>query len=85
MQSEVIDTEVLDTEAMNDATEATASAGRARLERRKENALIGGVASGIAERYGIKPVLVRMAAILLGVIGGVGVRSRRVETDQTQR
>lgn len=41
--------------------------------RRGENRWIGGVASGIADRIGIDPVIVRGLFILFVVFGGVGV------------
>jgi phage shock protein PspC (stress-responsive transcriptional regulator) len=46
---------------------------RGRLVRRTDNKMIAGVASGIADALGIKPVLVRIAFVLLTAFGALGV------------
>jgi phage shock protein PspC (stress-responsive transcriptional regulator) len=49
------------------------TAARGRLVRRTDNKLIAGVASGIADALGIKPVLVRIAFVVLTAVGGLGL------------
>ena len=49
------------------------TAARGRLVRRTDNKLIAGVASGIADALGIKPILVRIAFVVLTAAGGLGV------------
>ena len=46
---------------------------RRRLYRSEDGKMIGGVCSGIAEYFGLDVSLVRMAAILLFVFGGMGL------------
>ncbi len=41
--------------------------------RRSDDKWIGGVCSGIGDRFGVDPTLVRAGMVLLGVLGGVGV------------
>lgn len=48
-------------------------ANPARLVRDSSNVVVGGVASGIAAYLGIDPVFVRIAFVLLGFAGGVGL------------
>ena len=43
------------------------------IRRRTDDKWIGGVASGLADRLGIDPVIVRAAFVLLTILGGVGV------------
>jgi phage shock protein PspC (stress-responsive transcriptional regulator) len=50
-----------------------ATPARGRLVRRADNKMIAGVASGIADALGIKPVLVRIALVVLTAFGGLGV------------
>jgi phage shock protein PspC (stress-responsive transcriptional regulator) len=49
------------------------TAARGRLVRRTDNKVIAGVASGIADALGIKPILVRIAFVVLTAAGGLGV------------
>ncbi len=51
-------------------TESTAWDG---LRRRRDDRVVAGVASGIAERYGLDPTIVRIAFVVLAVMGGIGV------------
>lgn len=44
-----------------------------RFARSRDDALIGGVAGGLGERWGVEPVLVRIAFVLLSFAGAVGV------------
>jgi signal transduction histidine kinase len=46
---------------------------RLRFARSRSDALIAGVAGGLAERWGVDPVLVRIAFVLLAYTGAVGV------------
>jgi phage shock protein PspC (stress-responsive transcriptional regulator) len=41
--------------------------------RRSDDKWIGGVCSGVADRFGVDPIIVRAGFVLLGVLGGVGV------------
>jgi phage shock protein PspC (stress-responsive transcriptional regulator) len=43
------------------------------VRRRTDDKWIGGVCSGLADRLGIDPVIVRAAVVLLSILGGVGV------------
>ena len=44
-----------------------------RLYKSNENKMIDGVCGGIAEYFGIDPTLVRLAWVVLGFCGGVGI------------
>jgi len=44
-----------------------------RLHRRTDDKMIAGVASGLAEYLNIDPVIVRVAFVILAVVGGVGI------------
>jgi phage shock protein PspC (stress-responsive transcriptional regulator) len=43
------------------------------VRRRTDDKWIGGVCSGVADRLGVDPVIVRAALVLLTILGGVGV------------
>lgn len=43
------------------------------VRRRTDDKWIGGVCSGLADRLGVDPVIVRAALVLLTILGGVGV------------
>ncbi len=43
------------------------------VRRRTDEKWIGGVASGLADRLGVDPVIVRAAFVLLSILGGIGV------------
>jgi phage shock protein PspC (stress-responsive transcriptional regulator) len=43
------------------------------VRRRTDDKWIGGVCSGLADRLGVDPVIVRAAVVLLSILGGVGV------------
>jgi len=43
------------------------------VRRRSDDKWIGGVCSGLADRLGVDPVIIRAALVLLSVLGGVGV------------
>lgn len=44
-----------------------------RLERRRTERILGGVASGLADHFGLDPVLFRIGFVLLTLFGGSGV------------
>ncbi len=44
-----------------------------RLYRSRNNAILGGVAGGIAEYFGVDPTIVRLAWVIAGLMGGFGV------------
>src|SRR5205085_7370686 len=44
-----------------------------RLHRSTTNRMLGGVAGGIGDTYGIDPVIVRVAFVVLTWFGGLGV------------
>jgi phage shock protein PspC (stress-responsive transcriptional regulator) len=43
------------------------------VRRRTDDKWIGGVCSGLADRLGVDPVIVRAAFVLLAIFGGIGV------------
>ncbi len=43
------------------------------LFRHREGRVVGGVAAGIADRFGLDPTVVRIAFVVVGVMGGLGV------------
>ncbi len=43
------------------------------VRRRSDDKWIGGVASGLADRLGVDPVIVRAAFVVLSILGGIGV------------
>jgi signal transduction histidine kinase len=46
---------------------------RYRFARSREDALIGGVAGGLGERWGVDPALVRIAFVVMTFAGAIGV------------
>ena len=44
-----------------------------KLYRSRENAMLAGVCGGIGEYFDIDPTLVRLAWVILGFCGGVGL------------
>jgi phage shock protein C len=44
-----------------------------KLRRSKNDAMIAGVAGGIAEYFNVDPVLIRLAFVLTAVLGGPGL------------
>src|SRR4051812_8660449 len=44
-----------------------------QLTRTRDGRVVGGVASGIAKRFGIDPLIVRIAFVVLTVVSGSGV------------
>jgi phage shock protein PspC (stress-responsive transcriptional regulator) len=44
-----------------------------RLERRRTERMLGGVASGLADHFGLDPVLFRLGFMVLALFGGSGV------------
>ena len=44
-----------------------------RLVRRTDDRILGGVASGIADHFGIEPLVVRLAFLVAAFFGGLGV------------
>ncbi len=44
-----------------------------RLERRRTERVLGGVASGLADHFGLDPVLFRLGFVVLALFGGSGV------------
>ena len=57
---------------MRSAT-ASPTARRPPLARRSQHRLVGGVASGLGDRFGIEPNLVRLAFVVLALAGGAGI------------
>ena len=55
---------------MNDQPTATVAAPR-RLTRGHDNAMLGGVCSGVADHFGLDVTLVRLLTVL-GVVFGLG-------------
>src|SRR3954447_23194367 len=53
--------------------EPAAAPGPRRLYRSRKDRVLGGVCGGIAEYFGIDPIIVRLAAVALVVAGGAGV------------
>ncbi|MEO8518274.1 MAG: PspC domain-containing protein [Dermatophilaceae bacterium] len=43
------------------------------IRRRSDDKWIGGVCSGLADRLGVDPVIVRAGLVLLSILGGIGV------------
>lgn len=54
-------------------TPATTSNPRPRLTRRGDGRIVAGVAAGIGDHFGIDATVVRLAFVVLGLAGGVGV------------
>ncbi len=52
------------------ANEPAGGSRRPRLQRSRRNRIIGGVCAGIAEHLNVDPLLVRIIAVLLGVVSG---------------
>lgn len=46
-----------------------------KLYRSRENAMLAGVCGGIGEYFDIDPTVVRLAWVILGFCGGVGIWS----------
>src|SRR5262245_23601959 len=46
---------------------------RPRLERRTDDRILGGVASGIADHFGVEPLVVRLVFLVAAFFGGIGV------------
>lgn len=46
---------------------------RARLQRRRHNRVLGGVAAGIGEHIGLDPLIVRITFVILSLAAGFGV------------
>ena len=44
-----------------------------KLYRSRENAMLAGVCGGIGEYFAIDPTIVRLAWVILGFCGGVGL------------
>ena len=44
-----------------------------KLYRSRENAMLAGVCGGIGEYFDIDPTVVRLAWVILGFCGGVGI------------
>jgi len=44
-----------------------------KLERSRENTVIAGVCTGLAEYYNMDPVIFRIAFIIMGLIEGIGI------------
>lgn len=44
-----------------------------KLYRSRENAMLAGVCGGIGEYFDIDPTIVRLAWVVLGFCGGVGI------------
>ena len=44
-----------------------------KLYRSRENAMLAGVCGGIGEYFDIDPTIVRLAWVILGFCGGVGI------------
>jgi phage shock protein PspC (stress-responsive transcriptional regulator) len=61
------------TEEQEDRSDARSVAAPVRLERRRSERILGGVASGLADHFSLDPVLVRLAFVGLAFFGGSGV------------
>jgi phage shock protein PspC (stress-responsive transcriptional regulator) len=61
-----------DTEGGHVIEEAQSSLNR-RLERRREQRLLGGVAGGLADHFGVDPAWFRIAFLVLALFGGGGL------------
>jgi len=57
----------------DDAGDHEYSTGRGPLRRSRSDRVIGGVAGGLGQYFGIDPVIVRIGFILLTIFGGSGV------------
>ncbi len=44
-----------------------------KLYRSRNDRMVAGVAGGLAEYFGIDPTIVRLAFVVLGLLGGPGV------------
>ena len=64
--------EFVEAEDVNDSNRNTTS-GKRRLYRDEKNGSIGGVCGGLGWFFGIDPVLVKIAFILLVILGGSGI------------
>jgi signal transduction histidine kinase len=67
-----------DEPAAKPARPSLQSRGRLRLEqlgvaRSSGNRVISGVAGGLGERFGVDPILIRIAFVLLTIAGGIGL------------
>lgn len=63
-----------DEPAADETTEvAAAPREERRLERSRDDRVIAGVCGGLGKHFGIDPILVRIAALLLIFAGGVGI------------
>jgi len=56
---------------MNDQPTPAGAVAPRRLTRNSENAMLGGVCSGVADRFGLDVTLVRLLTVL-GVVLGLG-------------
>ena len=56
---------------MNEHTTAAAATAPRRLTRNHQNAMLGGVCSGVADHFGLDVTLVRLLTVL-GVVFGLG-------------
>lgn len=57
---------------MRDAPQQ-AEVGRGQLRRRSEHRLVAGVAGGLADYAGVRPIWFRVGFVVITVLGGVGV------------
>lgn len=64
--------EFVEAEEVNDS-EKTQSTNKRRLYRDEANGSVGGVCAGLGWFFGIDPVLVRIAFVLLVILGGSGI------------
>jgi phage shock protein PspC (stress-responsive transcriptional regulator) len=57
----------------DETSQASSPAGAHTLRRPAEGRMIAGVAAGVARSFGIDPVIVRVAFLVLALAGGAGV------------
>jgi phage shock protein PspC (stress-responsive transcriptional regulator) len=54
-------------------TDTNSGTGRSPLRRPFENRMLGGVAAGVARYLGVDPTIIRIAFVVLTLIGGGGI------------
>jgi phage shock protein PspC (stress-responsive transcriptional regulator) len=54
-------------------TDTSSGTGRPPLRRPFEDRVLGGVATGVARYLGVDPVMIRIAFVVLTLVGGGGI------------
>jgi phage shock protein PspC (stress-responsive transcriptional regulator) len=70
-QAEGMNTNTLNPEAP--VTDTSSGTGRPPLRRPFEDRMLGGVAAGIARYLGVDPAVIRIAFVVLTLVGGGGI------------